>query len=149
MPDIKNYAVRSGRILREDNSIVNEADGINADGSRKVSLTGSLVPLGSITTNTVITPGSFVYLVNRSIRKDYKTVRGNARLTASAAVIMRALFYVEGNASTLAGSTDLFNTTSAQPVGEARLDSHDYAVYILNNSAGDITVQCAQVIGVK
>lgn len=41
MVDINQYAPRSGRLIKEDNTIVNEANGINADGSRNVQLTGS------------------------------------------------------------------------------------------------------------
>jgi len=39
--DLNKYAARSGRVLKEDGSWVNEAEGINADGSRLVQLTGS------------------------------------------------------------------------------------------------------------
>ncbi|MCP3738827.1 hypothetical protein [Rossellomorea sp. BNER] len=41
MADINSMAARSGKVIKSDNTVVNEADGINADGSRNVSLTGS------------------------------------------------------------------------------------------------------------
>ena len=40
MADITQMAARSGKVIRSDNTIVNEADGINDDGSRRVQLTG-------------------------------------------------------------------------------------------------------------
>jgi len=43
MADITQMAARSGKLIRSDNTIVNEADGINDDGSRRVQLTGSIV----------------------------------------------------------------------------------------------------------
>jgi hypothetical protein len=43
LPDINQYAARSGRIIKENGTLVNEADGINADGSRNVQLMGSVV----------------------------------------------------------------------------------------------------------
>jgi hypothetical protein len=45
MADITQMAARSGKVIRSDNTIVNEADGINDDGSRNVKLTGSSVAL--------------------------------------------------------------------------------------------------------
>lgn len=47
MPDINKMAARSGKVIRSDNTIANEADGINLDGSRKVQLTGSFVRLST------------------------------------------------------------------------------------------------------
>ncbi|AGK52041.1 hypothetical protein [Bacillus sp. 1NLA3E] len=44
MPDINQYMPRSGRVIKEDGTVVNEANGNNADGSRNVSLSGSNVP---------------------------------------------------------------------------------------------------------
>lgn len=41
MPDIRKYTPRSGRVLREDGTWANEADGIGADGSRLVKVIGN------------------------------------------------------------------------------------------------------------
>lgn len=43
MQDINKMAARSGKVIKSDNTVVNEADGINQDGSRNVTLTGSYV----------------------------------------------------------------------------------------------------------
>ncbi|WP_209121500.1 hypothetical protein [Alkalihalobacillus sp. BA299] len=45
MSDIKTYQARSGRIMKEDGTWVNEAEGLNADGSKNVKLTGSMMEL--------------------------------------------------------------------------------------------------------
>lgn len=44
MANINNMSPRTGRIIRDDNTIVNEANGINEDGSRNVfaSATGAV-----------------------------------------------------------------------------------------------------------
>jgi hypothetical protein len=41
MEDIRKYTPRSGRVLREDGTWANEADGIGADGIRLVKVTAS------------------------------------------------------------------------------------------------------------
>ncbi|GGD05462.1 hypothetical protein [Pontibacillus salipaludis] len=48
MPDINNYPFRSGRLINENNEIVNPADGINSDGSQNVKLTGSNISLKDV-----------------------------------------------------------------------------------------------------
>lgn len=40
-PSINNITPRTGRVLKEDNTFVNEAEGINSDGSRNVQLIGN------------------------------------------------------------------------------------------------------------
>jgi hypothetical protein len=49
MPDINSYAPRSGRMIRENGTVVNEADGIQSDGSRFVSQIGSNVQIADAT----------------------------------------------------------------------------------------------------
>lgn len=41
--NIEQYPSRSGRLVREDGSVVNEADGLNADGSRNIRQLGTNV----------------------------------------------------------------------------------------------------------
>ncbi len=43
MPNIDQFQARSGRLIKEDGTVVNEANGINADGSQNVSLVSSNV----------------------------------------------------------------------------------------------------------
>lgn len=41
MPNIDQFPARSGRVIKEDGTVVNEANGVNPDGSRNVQLMGS------------------------------------------------------------------------------------------------------------
>ncbi|WEG14162.1 hypothetical protein PU629_07295 [Pullulanibacillus sp. KACC 23026] len=41
--DLDMYSPRNGRLIKEDGTTVNEAEGFNSDGSRNVKVTGSLV----------------------------------------------------------------------------------------------------------
>lgn len=43
--DINSIAPRSGRELKDDGTVVNEANGINTDGSRNVSIVGSTIQI--------------------------------------------------------------------------------------------------------
>jgi len=58
MADITQMAARSGKVIRSDNTIVNEADGINDDGSRRVQLTGSCVEEITVLNNVTVLVGS-------------------------------------------------------------------------------------------
>lgn len=41
--NINNYSPRSGRVIKEDGTVVNEANGINSDGSQNTRVLGSNV----------------------------------------------------------------------------------------------------------
>lgn len=56
MADINSMSARSGKIIRSNNTIVNEADGINADGSRNVQVTGSTMEYFGKSTDVKPTP---------------------------------------------------------------------------------------------
>lgn len=71
MPDINQYMPRSGRIIKEDNTVVNEAAGINADGSRNVQLAGSTLDLRGLAANkpaaASVAVGTTYWAVNTGI----------------------------------------------------------------------------------
>lgn len=47
MPNINDFSPRSGRVIKDDGTIVNEANGIQPDGSRLVKFTGSFIRLAA------------------------------------------------------------------------------------------------------
>jgi hypothetical protein len=60
MADITHMAARSGKVIRSDNTIVNEADGINDDGSRRVQLTGRNVEEITLLSPIALTNTNFI-----------------------------------------------------------------------------------------
>jgi hypothetical protein len=79
MADITQMAARSGKVIRSDNTIVNEADGINDDGSRRVQLTGSSVVLVNESNFTTYEAGASRYF---DLSGDFKTLLVAYRGTA-------------------------------------------------------------------
>jgi hypothetical protein len=64
MANINSMSPRTGRIIKEDNTIVNEADGINADGSRNVRIKEVLV---EAQTNADAVAGVLTFSANISL----------------------------------------------------------------------------------
>ncbi|CRF28964.1 Uncharacterised protein [Mycobacterium tuberculosis] len=67
MYDISKFSARSGRIIKEDGSVVNEAEGIQSDGSRLVKLMGSYALKGNVL--NVTTAGTRVQLPDYPCRE--------------------------------------------------------------------------------
>lgn len=117
----------------------------------RVVINGSLIVLGSVTTDTVVTAGSSLTLVDNTIgRLDYKTVRVAVRwVVATASVVAMAFSNTTGTGYTAGITTILTLSSASYGTGEGRIDGRYYAISIQNTSASDATLRFAEVLGVK
>jgi hypothetical protein len=130
-------AARSGKIIRSNNTIVNEADGINDDGSRNVKLTGSIVEQGRVN-NFLVTAGSRTLFVNLNV-KDYTRYTVESRSTIAHTYSIDVDFSVPSGAVFGYRATKTFSSSAAGII----LSTPDYLqtpilnCYIRNNDTVD------------
>ncbi len=114
MPNIDQFPIRSGRVIKEDSTVVNEANGINADGSRNVSLTGSNVKKLGEVLNVQIASGATVGLITNKSIVGCSWVRGfithETGNTVPHQVIVSQYFTTKG-ANTITTEADYIATT--------------------------------------
>jgi hypothetical protein len=83
MPNIDQFQARSGRLIKEDGTVVNEANGINADGSRNVLLSGS-----NAMDAAAVVPNDGADLAKGTTKGLYLGVSGDVKITLSSGSIV-------------------------------------------------------------
>lgn len=120
MPDIKDITARSGRVIRENNTVVNEADGMNDDGSRKVALTGSTIQLpvdiqSRLAATTQTHNAVSVAASSNSVQTSFMDTNGFAELAVNvfndAATSSQATIYWSHDGATVHAEETVLNST--------------------------------------
>ena len=140
--------------LTASNMSISSVDGAGMEAAGKympVKLTGSIVELAKLNTDTVITAGSSLTILNRTTeRLNYKEIRATVRFSANTDFAMELRFWIAAGSGTQAGDTISVAKTSSS-IGSFKGDVYGsvYDFVVKNSSASDATLRFCQVLGVR